>query len=124
MILDTNAISALLKHDTALIALLGHEDHHLPVIALGEYRFGLRRSKLRQKLEQQLRSWEQIWAVLPVVRETTEHYGHIREKLRARGAPIPENDVWIAALAAQHRLPLVSSDEHFDRVDGLKRVAW
>ena len=124
MILDTNAVSALLKCDAALIALLGRGDHQLPVIALGEYRFGLCRSKLRQKLEQQLRKWEQLWTVLPVVRETTEHYAQIREGLRTQGTPIPENDIWIAALAAQHRLPLISSDEHFDRVDGLRRVAW
>ena len=124
MILDTNAISALLKHDMSLVALLGEEDHQLPVIALGEYRFGLRRSRLRKRLERQLRQWELVWTVLPVMRETTEHYGRIREQLRAQGTPIPENDVWIAALAAQHRLPVVTSDDHFDRVDGLQRVSW
>jgi predicted nucleic acid-binding protein len=124
MILDTNAISALLKHDEALIAALGNEDHQLPVIALGEYRFGLRRSKLRTRLEGQLRQWELIWTVIPVVRETTEHYARVREALRARGTPIPENDVWIAALAVQHQLPVVTADEHFDRIEGVQRVSW
>jgi predicted nucleic acid-binding protein len=36
----------------------------------------------------------------------------------------PENDVWIAALALQHRLPVVSRDRHFDRVEGLERRSW
>ena len=41
-----------------------------------------------------------------------------------QGRPIPENDVWIAALARQHELPIVSRDEHFDDVPGVERLAW
>ncbi len=124
MILDTNAISDLLRATEALISVLGQEDHHLPVIALGEYRYGLTRSRLRETLERQLNQWEAIWPVLAIVRETTCHYARIREQLRSDGAPIPENDLWIAALAAQHELALVSKDDHFDRVKGIRRVFW
>ena len=38
--------------------------------------------------------------------------------------PIPENDIWIAALCRQHHLAVASRDGHLDRVRGLKRVAW
>jgi len=38
--------------------------------------------------------------------------------------PIPENDIWIAALSIQHGVPLASLDRHFDRIRGIKRVAW
>ena len=48
----------------------------------------------------------------------------MRVELRRRGTPIPENDVWIAALARQHDLPVVTRDEHFDQVSGLDRRAW
>ena len=38
--------------------------------------------------------------------------------------PIPENDIWIAALAIQHGLAVASRDAHFDHVKGPKRVSW
>jgi len=44
--------------------------------------------------------------------------------LKKLGRPIPANDAWIAALALQHRLPVMSRDEHFDAVPGLRREAW
>ncbi|MEM9595846.1 MAG: PIN domain-containing protein [Acidobacteriota bacterium] len=48
----------------------------------------------------------------------------MREELRTQGRPIPENDVWIAALARQHDEPVVSRDRHFEAVQGLRVVAW
>jgi predicted nucleic acid-binding protein len=44
--------------------------------------------------------------------------------LRLAATPIPENDLWIAALARQHSLRLASRDAHFDKVPGLHRVSW
>jgi len=55
---------------------------------------------------------------------TTDSYAAVRLMLRRKGRPIPANDVWIAALALQHRLPVLSRDAHFDSVDGLTRVSW
>jgi tRNA(fMet)-specific endonuclease VapC len=61
---------------------------------------------------------------LPVDLATTAHYARVRNELRRGGTPIPENDVWIAALARQHSLPVVSRDVHFDVVPQLVRRAW
>ena len=33
-------------------------------------------------------------------------------------------EVWVAALARQHDLPVLSRDEHFDPVPRLERVSW
>jgi len=46
----------------------------------------------------------------------------IRLQLRRRGRPIPENDVWIAALCVEHKMPLATSDEHFLEVDALQLI--
>jgi predicted nucleic acid-binding protein len=62
--------------------------------------------------------------ILPIEVATTSHYAAVRDELLRRGTPIPENEVWIAALARQHRLPVVSRDEHFDRVPGIVRHGW
>jgi predicted nucleic acid-binding protein len=56
--------------------------------------------------------------------ETCEEYARLQSALRGAGLPIPTNDVWIAALAAQHGFTLVTSDAHFDRVPGLLREDW
>jgi predicted nucleic acid-binding protein len=48
----------------------------------------------------------------------------IRQQLKKAGAPLPANDVWIAALATQHDLPVPSRDTHFDAVLGVTRLSW
>jgi tRNA(fMet)-specific endonuclease VapC len=62
--------------------------------------------------------------ILDVDGRTTEHYAEVRAELKRAGQPIPGNDVWIAALARQHALPVLSRDRHFDAVPGLRRISW
>lgn len=52
------------------------------------------------------------------------HYAKILAGLKKAGQPIPSNDLWIAAVVCQHRLPLMSQDKHFDVVQGLDRIGW
>ena len=54
--------------------------------------------------------------------QTTHHYARLYNQLRTQGTPIPSNDLWIAALSAQHNLLLYSRDEHFDKLPQLARV--
>lgn len=63
-------------------------------------------------------------AVLACGPETARRYGQAKAKLRAAGTPIPENDIWIAALALEHELTLVTRDAHFAVVAGLTSVPW
>ena len=125
MILDTNAVSALFAGDLALGELLASEPaHHLPVVVIGEYRYGIVRSARGVELGDLLDQLIDESIVLPVDLETTFHYAIVREDLRRAGHPIPENDVWIAALARQHQQRIVSRDRHFDVVDRSLRLAW
>lgn len=125
MILDTNAVSAILAGDPGLDDLLAEIDrHHLPTVVVGEYRYGLQRSRFRQDLEDRLRLLISDSIVLAIDLGTTVHYATVREELRRQGTPISENDVWIAALARQHEVPVVSRDGDFDNVPGLIRHSW
>lgn len=125
MILDINAVSALLAGDPELERVLAAaEKHHLPVIVIGEYRYGLLRSRDRVKLQDLLAILARESIVLSVDELTAETYATVRDELRSKGKPIPENDIWIAALARQHRLAVVSRDPHFDEVSDLQRVQW
>ena len=125
MILDTNAVSALLAGDVALGEVLAEEErHHLPVIVIGAYRYGLLGARFRVHLQGLLGTLVRESLVLLVDETTAEMYSQVRDELRRKGRPIPENDIWIASLARQHRQPVVSRDGHFDDVPELRRVAW
>lgn len=125
MILDTNAVSAIFAGAAGIARLLERAPRHeLPAIVLGEYRYGLRRSRFKRKLSALLAELARESVVLDVTAETAGVYATVREGLRRRGRPIPENDVWIAALALQHGLEIASNDARFDVVAGLTRHAW
>ena len=55
---------------------------------------------------------------------TANSYVDMRLDLRSRGLPIPQNDVWIAALARQHDLSILSNDNHFDLVERVVRIPF
>lgn len=123
--LDTNALSAWAEADGALLRVLPKDRlWHLPVVVLGEFLFGIRRSRERTRLERWMEEVKATCSLVVIDGETADHYASIREELRLAATPIPENDIWIAALCRQHHLPIASRDAHLDRVRGLKRVAW
>jgi tRNA(fMet)-specific endonuclease VapC len=125
VILDTNALSAMADGDPDLEPVLRLASTvALPVIALGEYRYGVRQSRNRAKYEGWLAALMESCRVLDVDGHTAEHYSEVRADLRRSGQPIPGNDVWLAALARQHALPILSRDRHFDFVPGLRRIGW
>lgn len=125
MILDTNALSAIADNELPAVRVFSHAASvELPVIVLGEYRFGIALSRHRGQYEQWLQELIAAARVLPVDQDTSGHHAQIRADLKKAGQPIPSNDLWIAALCRQHHLPLMSPDKHFDAVLNLKRIGW
>ena len=125
MILDTNALSAFVDgDDTVAERLVGEGRAAIPVIVLGEFRYGVAASRYRSTYEAWLTEHLPDFDVLAVTEETTVRYAQVRSAIKKSGRPIPANDAWIAALALQHRLAVLSRDEHFDAVPGVRRVSW
>ena len=125
MILDTNALSAFVDGDAGVGETLRRQGRAaIPVIVLGEFRYGIAQSRHRAVYEAWLKSQLPHFEVLAVTDETAVAYAALRVALKLSGRPIPANDAWIAALALQHRLPVLSRDEHFDVVSGLERESW
>ena len=96
----------------------------VPSIVAGELCYGALHSNHAEKRWQQLLMFLQVVTILSVDKETAFHYGHIRSALAQTGTPIPENDIWIAALAVQHQLPLATRDKHFERVTSISLLNW
>ena len=125
MILDTNALSAFVDGDGGLAKALSRTSHlAIPVIVLGEFRYGIAASRHRATCAEWLETHLPQFDVLAVTEVTAVAYADLRVALKQSGRPIPANDAWIAALALQHRLPVVSRDQHFDAVLGLERRSW
>jgi tRNA(fMet)-specific endonuclease VapC len=125
MILDTNALSAFVDGDPAVGDILRRESRAaIPVIVLGEFRYGIAGSRHRAAYERWLADHLSGFDILMVTEDTTVIYAALRVVLKQAGHPVPANDAWIAALALEHRLPVLSRDRHFDDVRGLRRESW
>jgi tRNA(fMet)-specific endonuclease VapC len=125
LILDTSALSAMADGDSGLEPVLQQaREIAIPAIVLGEYRFGVKRSRKRESYEQWLEELISTIRVLPVDSTAAICYSEIRDELKTPGRPIPGNDLWVAAIVRDHRLPLLSRDTHFDSVPGIRRISW
>ncbi len=125
MILDTNAVSAFAEGNASVREKIATgPGPYLPVIVVGEYRFGLLETRDRQRRLAWLEQLTRHWTVLEISLDTAAAYAEIRQSLKERATPIPSNDVWIAALARQHNLSILSADPHFDEVSGIRRISW
>ena len=123
--LDTHIMTAFFKQESAVV----QQVEKAPVvfvsaIVLGELYYGAYYSDRVSENLNRLRSLREDANLLLVDDETATFYGAIKAQLRKKGKPIPENDLWIAALAMQHDLTLVSRDQHFARIDELNWVQW
>ena len=125
MILDTDALSAWAEGQAGIEApLRAAERLVVPSVVLGEYWFGIRQSQYRRRYEEWLARHLPFAEIAAITAATAGICADIRLDLKRAGTPIPANDVWIAALALQHTLAVLSNDRHFDRVGGVRRVAF
>lgn len=124
-LIDTNAIIALQRENAAIKTLLASaSDVFLPVIAIGELYFGAYKSQRVEENRRAVTAFAANRVVLMVDTDTADVFGQVKQQLRAKGRPIPENDLWIAALAIQYDLTLITDDEHFSAVDNLSWRRW
>ena len=123
--LDTNRLTDLFQGDAALAERLGACDEvWLPLIVLAEIKAGFYGGNQQHKNEILLRKFlaKATVGVLLPGRETAEHYARLFVQLKRAGTPVPDNDLWIAALALEHELLLITRDRHFQHIPQLPRA--
>ncbi|MGL5940441.1 MAG: type II toxin-antitoxin system VapC family toxin [Waterburya sp.] len=124
-LLDTNIIIALFAKETVVIENLATaEEVFVPSITIGELYYGARKSGRVQNNINRIDELVANSRILGCNVETANEYGKIKHSLRLKGRPLPENDIWIAALALQYKLILVTRDGHFQEVEKLQTISW
>lgn len=124
-LLDTNIVIAFFNGDSEVATRIeSTPEIFLSSTALGELFYGAANSGRPEENAARVRRFAATCGVLEVSAETSELYGTIKGRLRKLGRPIPENDLWIAAAAIQHRLVLVSRDRHFEMIPDLEIEHW
>jgi len=125
VVLDTSAVVAALRRVPGMMERMrGAEELLVPLIALGELEYGANLATPPERQREAVRVFmEGATLLLPTARTAAE-YGRVKLALKTAGLPIPENDIWIAACALEHGLPLATRDAHFARVPGLTVLDW
>ena len=124
-LLDTNIIVGYFNGQPALVQKVNAlPEVVVPYVVIGELYYGAFKSSRQRQNIQRIRSFLSLCTVLSADEETSYWYGSIRNVLRQKGKPIPENDIWIAALARQYQHTLASRDGHFQEVEQLDVEVW
>lgn len=123
ILLDTNAYVRFLRGDEKVLVYLAQADCvYMSVFVLGELFAGFKASDREKENKKILERFllKSTVSVLEATIETADVFGLIKESLRKSGNPIPVNDVWIAAHALETGSILVTYDDHFSVIPGLR----
>ena len=122
--LDTNRLTDLFRGDIQLAEDISTaEEVWIPLFVLGEIKGGFQAGTQQSRNEGLLNRFlaKPTVGVLLPSRETAEGYARLFAQLRRAGTPVPDNDLWIAALVLEHDLVLITRDRHFDRIPQIVR---
>jgi tRNA(fMet)-specific endonuclease VapC len=124
-LLDTNVVIAIQKQDRSMTRRITPEmELYLPSIALGELFLGAHRSRRVHQNLLEAKLLARTYTVVPCNTGTAEAYGSLHAYLLNKGRPIPDNDIWIAAIAHQRGFTLITRDTHFQYIDFLSLLIW
>ena len=123
-LLDTNIIIPFLNGDIHIIEKVQVSPIVIPIISVGELYYGLEKSQQKEKNKEVIEGFLADSKLIDLSLRTTEIYGIVKNQLKNNGTPIPENDIWIAAIALEFEYVLVSRDSHFNFIGGLAIEKW
>lgn len=119
--LDSNIIIDLFRGNTEIKDFINQNVNvFIPVVVVGELYYGAENASQSSKHRKQVNDFIQNFEVVNIDSISAEYYGKIKTQLRQAGKPIPENDIWIAALTLQHNCTIVTNDVHFENVNLLR----
>lgn len=124
-LLDTNIVIALFGNDYSVKKNIARaEEVYIPITVVGELYYGAFKSSKTEENLSHINNFINANTILTHDAETSKKYGYVKHMLQKKGRPIPENDIWIAAIALQFDLCLISRDGHFLHIDNLQKASW
>lgn len=124
-LLDTNIIISLFAKDSQIHNRLSMaEEVFVPCIAVGELYYGAYKALKQKENLDRLEEFALNNTVLPCDINIAKKYGDIKSRLKEKGLPVPDNDIWIAAIAQQYALTLITRDSHFEAIENLRYETW
>jgi tRNA(fMet)-specific endonuclease VapC len=125
ILLDTNIVIQLFKGNPSVTTSFEtYSSINIPFAVLGELYLGAYRSSNPKKHIHQVNDFLSDCNILIADDETANNYALIKTELLNKGKPIPENDIWIAAVAKQYNLTLITRDKHFKEIAAIKIENW
>jgi len=122
IMLDTSAYVGFKRNALETVEIIVRAELLLfsPVV-IGELMFGFRNGTRFKENMDDLNSFLEHEAVklVQIGKITSDRYSRIAAQLKRQGTPIPTNDIWIAAQSMEHGAELITSDQHFERINGL-----
>ena len=116
--LDTSAVIILMRRGKKV-----GSGGLLPFATIAELSIGGFRAK------DSAQEWKRIETTLSTVAgvvyptpKTLLIYAELSARMKTAGTPLPVNDLWIAAVAVEWKLPLFTNDDHFLRISDLQLV--
>ena len=125
LVVDTNAVIAFRAGIDKVVNLISEATAvFIPAIVLGELLYGAMNSANSNRNLEIVRKFLEHFILIHVDEQTAWKYAEIRSNLKLIGKPIPENDIWIAAMCKKLELPLLTRDEYFNNVPGKEILSW
>jgi len=122
IMLDTSAYVEFKRNALETVEIIVRAELLLfsPVV-LGELMFGFRAgTRFKENMGDLNRFLEhEAVKLVQIGKITSDRYSRIIAQLKRQGTPIPTNDIWIAAQTMEHGAELITSDQHFERINGL-----
>lgn len=124
-LLDTNVIIALFARDAEVqLAINTATELFVSSTVVGELFYGAQNSGRRQQNISRIKQFIANYSVLDCDSQSAEFYGQIKAQLKKKGKPLPENDIWIAAVAEQYGLIVATRDKHFLEIETITTEIW
>lgn len=124
-LLDTNIVIGLFANEVSVLEKLRSYPSSIFIPSIiGELFYGAERSTRKEENRKKIEALAQVSLILECDTGTARFYGKIKSQLKANGTPIPENDIWIAAIAEQYQLTLVTRDKHFNAIETIPTESW
>ena len=128
-LLDTNHLSAYMDRESALErrideGLKAGDRIGICLPVLCEYRAGILLGRRHQRNLARLQTALSVLRLWPVDEETAAVFADIFREMRAAGKVLSQFDLLIAALVRQRGLILLTADQDFQPIGGLKIENW